>query len=277
MNFRIYWDGDLQDECFNNTEITKPGKGTLETLMGAFSNNGTKATPCFQGDVFGDWREEVIERTGSNNIRIYTTTTPTPWRNYSLWYDHQYRNAMSECRVKDTEIKYTYYTHTLTGGAFSGNMRLVKQGDGTLVLPNVIQTYTGKTDVWAGTLQFDGTMEKSPVWLNRFAELNSNGGNFKGGIKADYGSVIRPGGKDQVGTLTTSDLQLGFGARIVFDVNGENVDKLVADKMSIEKKKWENGPQYSAPVFEFTSAPILMAVISVQQRLPIRTVSNMVR
>ena len=340
MNFRIYWDGDLQEECFNNTEITKPGKGTLETLMGAYSNNGTKATPCFQGDVFGDWREEVIERTGSNNIRIYTTTTPTPWRNYSLWYDHQYRNAMvwqpcgynqpphtsyflgelegitiapppltttgreevsstisksldgkhallsttgdatvavadgaapavftdnapswvqgtapSECRVKDTEIKYTYYTHTLTGGAFSGNMRLVKQGDGTLVLPNVTQTYTGKTDVWAGTLQFDGTMEKSPVWLNRFAELNSNGGNFKGGIKADYGSIIRPGGNDQVGTLTTSDLQLGFGARIVFDVNGENVDKLVAGKMSIEKKKWENGPQYSAPVFEFTSAP----------------------
>ena len=340
MNFRIYWDGDLQEECFNNTEITKPGKGTLETLMGAFSNNGTKATPCFQGDVFGDWREEVIERTGSNNIRIYTTTTPTPWRNYSLWYDHQYRNAMvwqpcgynqpphtsyflgelegitiapppltttgreevsstisksldgkhallatagdatvtvadgaapavftdnapswvqgtapSECRVKDTEIKYTYYTHTLTGGAFSGNMCLVKQGDGTLVLPDVTQTYTGKTDVWAGTLQFDGTMEKSPVWLNRFAELNSNGGNFNGGIKADYGSIIRPGGKEQVGTLTTSDLQLGFGARVVFDVNGENVDKLVAGKMSIEKKKWENGPQYSAPVFEFTSAP----------------------
>ena len=340
MNFRIYWDGDLQEECFNNTEITKPGKGTLETLTGAYSNNGTKSTPCFQGDVFGDWREEVIERTGSNNIRIYTTTTPTPWRNYSLWYDHQYRNAMvwqpcgynqpphtsyflgelegitiapppltttgreevsstisksldgkhallsitgdatvavpdgaapaiftdnapswvqgtapSECRVKDTEIKYTYYTHTLTGGAFSGNMRLVKQGDGTLVLPNVTQTYTGKTDVWAGTLQFDGMMEKSPVWLNRFAELNSDGGNFKGGIKADYGSVIRPGGKDQIGTLTTSDLQLGFGARIVFDVNGENVDKLVADKMSIEKKKWENAPQYSAPVFEFTSAP----------------------
>lgn len=340
MNFRIYWDGDLLEECFDNTKVTKPGKGTIATFLGAYSNNSTKATPCYQGDIFGDWREEVIERTADNNIRIYTTTEPTKWRNYSLWYDHQYRNGMvwqpcgynqpphvsyflgelegitiapppltttgreevgssiskaldgkhallattgdatvsvaegaspaiftdnapswvqgtapSECRVKDTEIKYTYYTHTLTGGAFSGNMRLVKQGDGTLVLPNVTQTYTGKTDVWAGTLQFDGTMEKSPVWLNRFAELNSNGGNFKGGIKADYGSIIRPGGKDQVGTLTTSDLQLGFGARVVFDVNGENVDKLVAAKMSIEKKKWENGPQYSAPVFEFTSAP----------------------
>lgn len=340
MNFRIYWDGDLLEECFNNTEVTKPGVGTIATFLGAYSNNGTKATPCYQGDIFGDWREEVIERTADNNIRIYTTNEPTKWRNYSLWYDHQYRNGMvwqpcgynqpphvsyflgelegitiapppltttgreevgssiskaldgkhallattgdatvsvaegaspaiftdnapswvqgtaaSECRTKDTEIKYTYYTHTLTGGAFTGGMRLVKQGDGTLVLPNVKQTYTGKTDVWAGTLQFDGTMESSPVWLNRFAELNSNGGNFKGGIKADYGSVIRPGGKESIGTLTTSSLDLGFGARVVFDAKDGNVNKLVAAKMSIEKKYWKNGPQYNTPVFEFATAP----------------------
>ena len=340
MNFRIYWDGDLLEECFNDTEVTKPGVGRIAKMEGAYSNNSTKATPCYQGDIFGDWREEVIERTADNNIRIYTTTEPTKWRNYSLWYDHQYRNGMvwqpcgynqpphvsyflgelegitiapppltttgreevgssiskaldgkhallattgdatvsvaegaspaiftdnapswvqgtaaSECRTKDTEIKYTYYTHTLTGGAFTGGMRLVKQGDGTLVLPNVKQTYTGKTDVWAGTLQFDGTMESSPVWLNRFAELNSNGGNFKGGIKADYGSVIRPGGKESIGTLTTSSLDLGFGARVVFDAKDGNVDKLVAAKMSIEKKYWKNGPQYNTPVFEFATAP----------------------
>ena len=340
MNFRIYWDGDLLEESFDNTTVSKPGKGTIATFLGAYSNNSTKATPCYQGDIFGDWREEVIERTADNNIRIYTTNEPTKWRNYSLWYDHQYRNGMvwqpcgynqpphvsyflgeleditiapppltttgreevgssisksldgkhallattgdatvsvaegaspaiftdnapswvqgtaaSECRTKDTEIKYTYYTHTLTGGAFTGGMRLVKQGDGTLVLPNVTQTYTGKTDVWAGTLQFDGIMESSPVWLNRFAELNSNGGNFKGGIKADYGSVIRPGGKETIGTLTTSSLDLGFGARVVFDAKDGNVDKLVAAKMSIEKKYWKNGPQYNTPVFEFTAAP----------------------
>ena len=340
MNFRIYWDGDLLEESFDNTTVSKPGKGKIATFLGAYSNNSTKATPCYQGDIFGDWREEVIERTADNNIRIYTTNEPTKWRNYSLWYDHQYRNGMvwqpcgynqpphvsyflgelegitiapppltttgreevgssiskaldgkhallattgdatvsvaegaspaiftdnapswvqgtaaSECRTKDTEIKYTYYTHTLTGGAFTGGMRLVKQGDGTLVLPNVTQTYTGKTDVWAGTLQFDGTMENSPVWLNRFAELNSNGGNFKGGIKADYGSVIRPGGKENIGTLTTSSLDLGFGARVVFDAKDGNVDKLVAAKMSIEKKYWKNGPQYNTPVFEFATAP----------------------
>lgn len=341
MNFRIYWDGDLQEECFDNTTVSKPGKGTITTFSGVYSNNSTKATPCYQGDIFGDWREEVIERTADNNIRIYTSTIPTEWRNYSLWYDHQYRNAMvwqpcgynqpphasyflgelegitiapppltttgreiisssidaslngkhalldvdgdatvavsdgaspaiftdnapswvqgtapSECTIKDTEIKYTYYIHTLAGGAFTGAMRLVKQGDGTLVLPNVTETYTGSTDVWAGTLQFDGTMENSKVWLNRFAILSSDGGNFKGGIKADYGSEIRPGGNDKVGTLTTSSLDLGFGARVIFDTNGNETDKIVTTKMSIEKKDWKNGPEYSAPVFVFASQPM---------------------
>lgn len=33
-------------------------------------------------------------RTADNKIRIYTTTAPTPWRNYTLWHDMQYRNAM---------------------------------------------------------------------------------------------------------------------------------------------------------------------------------------
>ncbi len=345
MNFRIYWDGDLQEECFNGTTVSKPGVGDLITFPDVYSNNGSKATPCFQGDVFGDWREEVIERTADNNLRIYTTTTPTKWRNYSLWYDHQYRNAMvwqpcgynqpphasyflgelegitiapppltttgrtevsstigsdlngkhalldatsdatvsvasgaspaiftdnapswvqgsaaSECTTKETGITYTYYTHTLTGNAFTGSTQVVKQGDGTLVLPNVTQTYTGKTDVWAGTLQFDGTMESSPVWLNRFAELNSNGGNFKGGIKADYGSVIRPGGKDNVGTLTASTLELGFGAIVEFEVQStDKADLLKVEKLKLETKDWENGPEYLAPRFKFVLSSTIEA------------------
>ena len=82
-----------------------------------------------------------------------------------------------------------------------------------------------------------------------------DGGNFKAGIKADYGSETYPGGKNKTGTLSTSELALGFGARVMFDVNGKDVDKIVARKMTIEKKDWENGPEYSAPVFVFTSQP----------------------
>ena len=99
-------------------------------------------------------------------------------------------------------------------------------------------------------------MEKSPVWLNRFARLSSNGGKFLAGIKADYGSEILPGGNNQVGTINASSIELGFGARVIFDVNGNETDRLVAENISIEKKVWDNGPEYSAPVFVFTSQPI---------------------
>ena len=341
VNFRIYWDGDLLEETFNGTgtrnstgRIYKPSTGsTIATLAGSLTNNDTKSTPCYQGDLFGDWREEVMMRTADNKIRIYTTTIPTEWRNYTLWHDHQYRNAMvwQMCgynqpphtsyflgelegitqappaqtmsgRVEvanggsigsslnnqqvllaetgdmtvsvadgaqpyilfdntpswvqghdnNNNITYDYYTHTLTGSGFAGDMRLVKQGDGTLVLPNVTQNYTGNTDIWAGTLRFDGKMNASHVWLNRHTTLISEGGTFSGGITADYNATIYPGGVEKKGEMYASDLTLNFGSRMVFDVYSDGfADLLQAPKMTIEKKDWQYGPQYATPVFQF--------------------------
>ena len=333
VNFRIYWDGDLCEELFDGI-ITKYGAGQSWTLPGGLTNNSTKATPCYQGDILGDWREEVIMRTSDNKFRIYTTTIPTEWRNYTLWHDMQYRQAMvwqmcgynqpphasyflgelegitmappaltmtdrtevsnggnissslndkqvlmaetgnMSVNVADGAAPYILfdnaptwvqghddndnittetYTHTLTGGAFTGGMRLVKQGDGVLVLPKVTETYTGNTDVWAGTLQFDGTMKNSHVWLNRHTNLISNGGSFNAGIKADYNATIYPGGEDNAGTLTASTLNLGFGSRVVIDLysSGNQADCIKATTLNIEKKDWQYGPQYSAPVFQF--------------------------
>ncbi len=343
VNFRIYWDGDLLEETFNGTgtrnstgRIYKPSTGsTIATLDGSLTNNDTKATPCYQGDLFGDWREEVMMRTADNKIRIYTTTIPTEWRNYTLWHDMQYRNAMVwqmngynqpphtsyflgelegitiappaltmtgrteiqnggsitttdntviACETNDMSISVSegaspyifidnaashvighdnnnyiervYYKHTLTNGAFSGATRIIKQGDGILVLPNVSEKHTGNTDIWAGTLQFDGTMENSPVWLNRHTSLISDGGNFKGGIKADYNATIYPGGKEKVGTITTTTLALGFGSRVVFDANASETDKITADKLTIEKKDWQYGPEYLVPVFQINGSEL---------------------
>ena len=143
------------------------------------------------------------------------------------------------------------YTTTLTGGAFGGDTRLVKQGEGVLVLPNVVEKHSGATDVWQGTLQFDGTMEQSPVWLNRHTTLITDGGRFMGGLKADYNATIYPGGKEQVGSLTASDLQLGFGSRVVIDVKDGQTDQVNATKLTIETKSWQFGPKYKAPVVEF--------------------------
>ena len=352
QNFNCYWDGDLCEETYTADgtnydnkpgAIYKYGRGKIKTFEGSLANNWTKATPCFMGDILGDWRHEFVMRTADNKIRIYTTTIETPWRVYSMWYDHQQRNAMvwqmcgynqpphtsyflgemegitaappaltmkgrtevknngtisnngesvitcetndmtvsvadgatpyiyidnapslvsgsapSEATAKEYPITYKYYTHTLTGGAFAGDMRLVKQGDGALTLPDVVQTYTGQTDVWAGTLNFNGTLQNSRLWLNRFAELNSDGGTFAKGIQADYASIIRPGGKEaKASTITTDSLILDFSSVVELDIysDGLKADNLNASVLKIEKKDWTNGPQYLAPIFRINAHP----------------------
>ncbi|MBR1800305.1 MAG: autotransporter-associated beta strand repeat-containing protein [Bacteroidaceae bacterium] len=352
-NFRIYWDGDLCSETFNyvngkNTEgcVAKYGSWSpIYTMTGSMTNNDTKGTPCYQGDILGDWREEVIMRTANNNIRIYSTTVASSFPIYSLWHDHQYRNAMvwqmcgynqpphtsyflgemegitlppppltmtgrtevadggtigsalnglhaivcetknssvtleagakpavltfnvptwvqgsapSECTTQNTKITYTTYTCNVTGGGLAGDARLVKQGDGILNLPAVDFTHTGNTDLWAGVVNFNGNMPNSAVWLNRFAEFNANGA-FKS-IKADYASVLRPGGADVQGSITADAIDLGFGARVVIDLysDGFKADKLVAKTISFEHKKgiWVTaGPSYLTPVIEIVGHP----------------------
>lgn len=148
------------------------------------------------------------------------------------------------------------YTTTFTGGALGGTTHLVKQGEGVLVLNNATHKHTGGTDVWQGTLQFDGTLESSPLWLNRHTTLISNGGQFLGGLKADYNATISPGGQDQVGTVTASTLTLGFGARVVLDIKGTECDRLNATTLVIETKDWEYGPKYKAPVLQFNGSNI---------------------
>jgi len=99
VNFRIYWDGDLQDELLDGNKISKWNYsskkfGDLVTLEGN-SCNTTKATPNFSGDLFGDWREEVILHDGASKLYVYTTTIPTTHRLYTLAHDPIYRNGMS--------------------------------------------------------------------------------------------------------------------------------------------------------------------------------------
>ncbi|MDD4968479.1 MAG: rhamnogalacturonan lyase [Paludibacter sp.] len=95
-NFRVYWDGDLQDELLDGVKITKwtgSGTSTLLTASGVSSCNSTKATPNLSADILGDWREEVLlwETSDSSKLRIYTTTIPTTNRLYTLMHDPVYR------------------------------------------------------------------------------------------------------------------------------------------------------------------------------------------
>jgi rhamnogalacturonan endolyase len=115
MNFRIYWDGDLQDELLANGRaphfppyiqkwngkeaVALPlsnGKQLFE--MGhSVSCNWTKATPNLQADLFGDWREEVVywDESDAAHLNIFTTNIPTDYRVPTLMHDHIYRMGIA--------------------------------------------------------------------------------------------------------------------------------------------------------------------------------------
>ncbi|MEU2026629.1 rhamnogalacturonan lyase [Streptomyces sp. NPDC016469] len=98
-NFLAWWDGDTTRELLDGTHIDKYGtSGDTRLLTGAsvHSNNSTKATPVISGDLFGDWREEVVWATTDNTaLRIYSTPYETGTRITTLLHDTTYRTALA--------------------------------------------------------------------------------------------------------------------------------------------------------------------------------------
>lgn len=116
INFRIYWDGDLQDELLGNKgrnegfvpmlmkwngEKAMPlplsnGKNLYE-MGNSSSCNWSKATPNLQADIFGDWREELIfwDKNDASHLNIFTSNCPTDYRVTTLMHDHVYRMGIA--------------------------------------------------------------------------------------------------------------------------------------------------------------------------------------
>ncbi len=112
-NFRIYWDGDLQDEWLDNRHVDHWDSESqtwqrVYTFIyngeSACSINGTKENPCLQADLLGDWREEAIfyaeDGKDENGRRqfylvVYNTTIPTEYSLPWLRDDHVYDMAIA--------------------------------------------------------------------------------------------------------------------------------------------------------------------------------------
>lgn len=112
VNFRIYFDGDLQDELLDATGSGGSGgkiekwNSTSKAVDRYFSfynvnsstlNNSTKANPCISADLFGDWREEFIARSSADPslLTIFSTPVKTDFRLYTLLHDSQYRVSVA--------------------------------------------------------------------------------------------------------------------------------------------------------------------------------------
>ncbi len=102
LNFRVYWDGTVQDALLDGNKIDKydAAKNSFSRLV-TFSDlgpsstcNSTKNTPNLSADILGDWREEVVLYTVTDNeayLGIYSTNIPTDYRIPTLMHDHTYR------------------------------------------------------------------------------------------------------------------------------------------------------------------------------------------
>ena len=127
-NMAVWWDGDLLRELLDRNRISKYNweKGICERIAifeGTLSNNGTKANPCLQGDIVGDWREEVLMRTADNTaLRLYVSTIPTDYRFHTFLEDPIYRISIATQNVaynQPTQPGF-YFGPELRGTVFRG-------------------------------------------------------------------------------------------------------------------------------------------------------------
>ena len=120
VNFRIYWTGDPFDQTFDGrydsgSKKSAPRIRSYNTAKGSImtfqefaaygspsSCNTTKATPCLQADILGDWREELImykfEEDYSSNqctLMIFSTPEETEYKVPCLMEDHIYRMGIA--------------------------------------------------------------------------------------------------------------------------------------------------------------------------------------
>jgi rhamnogalacturonan endolyase len=123
VNMACWWDGDLLRELLDKNHIAKydPVNGGVNRIFVAedcASNNGTKANPCLQGDIIGDWREEVLFRTTDNkNLRLYISTYDTDYRFHTFLEDPVYRISIATQNV-------AYNQPTQPGFYFGNELRI---------------------------------------------------------------------------------------------------------------------------------------------------------
>ena len=105
INMAVWWDGDLLRELLDHETVSKYDweADTCRPLIkfeGCAFNNGTKSNPCLQGDIVGDWREEVLVRTeDSHALRLYISPIPTSYRFHTFLEDPVYRISIATQNV----------------------------------------------------------------------------------------------------------------------------------------------------------------------------------
>ena len=152
VNFRIYWDGSVQDQLFDGSykysndlyaqashaePAIQKWNGSAFTTVASFYNaannyaqtaNYTKATPCLQADLLGDWREELIlwNKRDSSQVMLFTTAIPTAQAVPTLMHDHTYRMGVAWQNTAYNQPPHLgYYLPYYVGGLLPDAVRCI--------------------------------------------------------------------------------------------------------------------------------------------------------
>lgn len=101
MSYLVWWGGELTRDMFHGKQLSnfslRAGRGwTTMVFAGSRPNPGTKCVPPMSGDIFGDWREEVVMRAeDGKSLRIYLTPESTAYRFWTFLQDPVYRISVA--------------------------------------------------------------------------------------------------------------------------------------------------------------------------------------
>lgn len=194
--FHMHWDGDLSAELYNDEKIEQwnPSTTSVSRLVTTYRFNATQADryPMMIADLFGDWREEAILLTPTQDqLVIFTTNQPTNYRFYTLAQNPLYRNNMTaKGYLQSAELDY-----------------YLGEGMSAIPRPNVV--YAGTIPVQTFVFQAENAALQNVTIATNYRGYNGSG-------FVDFPSnngILRfnsiPGG---VGALTTLRFRYSLGA-----------------------------------------------------------------
>lgn len=229
--FRLFWDGDVFSESYNEGKIEKwnyqtQGVDRVDTTWKIYGSSGSeRGVGMLHADIIGDWREEsVLVNYDTDELVIYTTMIPSDERIYCLAQNPAYRNCMTA---------KGYYQSNMLDYFLGYNMEQPETPD---------ISYIGEI-----------TIENNALYMIK----NANSGLYlevEGGITAN-GTNVQQWGANGAASHNTWKLvedgsgfyylisQIGDGNTYYLDVNGGNSAN--GTNVQIWEKSGSRGQQFS--------------------------------
>lgn len=194
-------------------------------VLGDNSGNPTSAMFVFNPDVPSNIAVAILTN-GPLNISRNVNVTNNLSTGQSILGGNTTGTSTFSGKVslsKDLAVQAATGGTVIFSGDIAGSNNVFKQGAGTVVF-NTSKSYTGATNVTAGTLEVDNTIASSTVNVSSGATLQGTG-TIPNGV--NISGILAPGVSGN-GTLTVSSASFASGSSLSITINGYSSTQLVS-------------------------------------------------